>query len=133
MTPTDIRLVQSSFARLGDRAPEMAAAFYIELFRLKPHLRLMFPHDLMDQRRKLVETLALVVAGLSNPATILPVVRALGARHMTYRVEPEHYSFVGEALLHALERTLGDAFTEETEAAWTSCYMDLAGEMLAAA
>lgn len=133
MTPDDIRLVQSSFARLGDRAPDLAAAFYIELFKMKPHLRLMFPHDLVEQRKKLVETLAFVVAGLHNPASILPAVRALGSRHITYQVTPDHYSFVGAALLHALETTLGSEFTEETEAAWTACYMDLAGEMVAAA
>ncbi|MEM8950696.1 MAG: RNA degradosome polyphosphate kinase, partial [Pseudomonadota bacterium] len=40
--------------------------------------------------------------------TLVPVLRDLGARHVEYGVEPEHYDYVGRALLDALEEALGD-------------------------
>jgi hemoglobin-like flavoprotein len=48
-------------------------------------------------------------------------------------VTDAHYDTVGEALLWTLGQGLGDAFTPETEAAWTKVYGLLADTMKTAA
>src|SRR5215471_12575363 len=90
----------------------------------------MFPADMAEQRQKLMAMLAVVVNGLSNLESVLPVASALAKRHVTYGAKPEHYHVVGSALLWTLERGLGDAWTKEVADAWTAAYDMLSGYMI---
>jgi hemoglobin-like flavoprotein len=133
MTPQQINLVQDTFNMVAPIAEQAAALFYDRLFTLDPSLRPMFHGDMTEQGRKLMATLALAVSGLNQPEKIIPAVQHLGRKHVAYGVQPEHYDIVGEALLWTLGQGLGDAFTVETEEAWTAAYMMLANVMEGAA
>src|SRR5262249_31635954 len=106
MTPEQIALVQNSFTRIGPVAGTTADLFYNHLFEVAPELRLLFPHDLTEQKRKLVGILATAISNLHQLDQILPAVEDLGRRHTRYRVKPEHYQPVGVALLWTLEQVL---------------------------
>jgi hemoglobin-like flavoprotein len=93
----------------------------------------MFKGDMKEQGKKLMSTLAIVVAGLANPNSILPAVQALGVKHNAYNVKDAHYDTVGKALLWTLEQGLGKEFTPDVKAAWTAAYTLLAGVMKDAA
>jgi hemoglobin-like flavoprotein len=121
MTPAQVADVQQSFAQLRPRADTVAARFYQRLLTLDPAVRPLFPDDLTAQGRKLMDMLGLVVHGLPRVDTILPVVQALGRRHVQYGVLPEHYA------------TVGAAWTPEVREAWTTAYAGLAEHMTAAA
>jgi hemoglobin-like flavoprotein len=84
---------------------------------------------MVEQGRKLMATLDMVVSQLDRLGEIVPLVEQLGRRHVRYGVEPEHYDTVGTALLATLRGGLGDAWTRETEEAWTAAYTTLAGAM----
>jgi len=133
MTPEQIRLVQTSFARLAGNTDAVASAFYSRLFEIDPSLRRLFGSDLGDQRRKLMQMLATAVGGLDDIARLLPAVESLGARHAGYGVRAAHYASVGQALIDTLRTGLGVAFTPALEAAWTTVYNALAGAMQAGA
>jgi len=133
MTPDQISLVQTSFARLAPQADAVAQAFYYRLFQIDPSLRAMFPADLSGQRAKLMQMLAAAVQGLGNVPALLPVVTALGRRHAGYGVRREHYAAVGQALLDTLRTGLGADFTALQEQAWSAAYTLLAGAMQAGA
>jgi hemoglobin-like flavoprotein len=106
-TANDIILVQASFARLVPMQDAAADLFYGRLFTVVPKLRELFPSDLRDQKRKLMQMIATAVGGLNSLDKIIPAVKALGARHSGYGVTAAHYAIVGEALLWTLERGLG--------------------------
>jgi hemoglobin-like flavoprotein len=133
MKAETIRLVQKSFEQVRPIAATAAELFYGRLFEQDPALRHLFRGDMQRQGAKLMATLAVVVAGLSEPETILAAVERLGARHAGYGVRPEHYTEVGAALLWTLERGLGETFTPEVKAAWAETYTLLAGVMQEAA
>ena len=114
MTADEVVLVQSSFAQVAPIADTASALFYGRLFETNPELRPLFAEDMTEQRRKLIQMLAMVVGGLSRPETVLPAAQALGVRHVSYGVTPEHYAPVGAALLWTLEQGLGDEFTPAT-------------------
>lgn len=133
MTPAQINLVQSSLALVEPIAEQAAALFYDRLFSLDPSLRPMFHGDMNAQGKKLMSTLALAVKGLKRPEKIIPAVQHLGRKHAGYGVQPEHYDTVGEALLWALEKGLGDSFTKPVEEAWTAAYTLLSSVMQEAA
>ena len=133
MNSTQIKLVQDSFAKVAPISEQAAVLFYGRLFEVAPSVRAMFPDDMTEQRKKLMATLAVVVNGLTNLETVLPAASALAKRHVSYGAKPEHYPVVGGALLWTLEKGLGEAWTPETEAAWTAAYGTLSGYMIAEA
>lgn len=129
MTPDKIALVQASFKQVAPIADTAADIFYARLFEIAPETRGLFPEVMTDQKKKLMQMLAVAVNGLSNLDAIVPAVQELGARHQGYAVTPEHYNSVGAALLYTLEKGLGDAFTPEVEAAWAETYATLSSVM----
>jgi nitric oxide dioxygenase len=133
MTPSQIKLVQDSFAKVAPISDQAAVIFYDRLFDVAPQVRAMFPTDMTEQRKKLMAMLAIVVGGLSNLESILPAASALAVRHVGYGAKAEHYPVVGAALLWTLEKGLGDAWTPEVADAWTTAYGTLSGYMIAQA
>ena len=133
MTPDEITAVRQSFTLVAPNARAAGVLFYDKLFALDPSLRSLFHGDIDEQAAKLMQVLGFAVANLGKPDALLPAVRALGQRHAGYGVRPAHYATVGAALLQTLDAGLGDAFTSEVKAAWTTAYTVIAGEMQSAA
>ena len=133
VTPEEVSLVQSSWAKVEPISETAADLFYGKLFELDPSLKELFPDDMVEQKKKLMQTLAVCVNGLNDLGEIVPAVQALGKRHSNYRVKEEHYATVGAALLWTLEQGLGEDFTPETESAWTTVYGVLSTTMKEAA
>ncbi len=132
MTPEKIALVQNSFKQVAPIADTAADIFYDRLFAIAPDTRKLFPADMGDQKKKLMQMLGIAVNGLTNLEAILPAVQDLGKRHEGYKVTDAHYDSVGSALLFTLEKGLGDAFTPDVKDAWTETYVTLAGVMKSA-
>jgi hemoglobin-like flavoprotein len=133
MTPSQIKLVQDSFAKVTPISDQAAIMFYDRLFEVAPQVRALFPDDLAEQRKKLMVTLAVVVRGLSDLPSILPAASALAKRHVGYGAVAEHYPVVGGALLWTLEKGLGGGWTPEVAEAWTAAYGTLSGYMISEA
>ena len=133
MHPTQVKLVQQSFAKVAPISETAAVLFYDRLFEIAPTVRAMFPADMTEQRKKLMAMLAAVVNGLANLDSILPAASALAKRHVAYGAKAEHYPVVGSALLWTLEKGLGEAWTPELAEAWTAAYGTLSGYMISEA
>jgi hemoglobin-like flavoprotein len=130
MNPTQVKLIQDSFAKVAPISEQAAALFYGRLFEIAPDVKRLFKGDMTEQGRKLMGTLAVVVNGLSDLNSILPAARALAKRHVAYGVTPDHYAPVGAALLWTLESGLGPQWTPELAAAWAAAYATLSGFMI---
>jgi hemoglobin-like flavoprotein len=133
MTPAQVELVQESFIKIRPIADHAADLFYDRLFTIAPELRSLFPQDLSQQKKKLMQMLATAVTNLHQLQKILPAVQALGLRHAGYGVTDDHYEIVGGALLWTLEQGLGSDFTPFVKEAWTETYLTVAGLMMNAA
>jgi hemoglobin-like flavoprotein len=133
MTPEQVTLVQESFKKVAPIADKAADLFYDRLFTIAPEVRSLFPADLTEQKKKLMQILATAVTNLHQVEKILPAVEDLGRRHVAYGVTDKHYEPVGAALLWTLEQGLGPEFTPPVKAAWTETYVTVAGVMKTAA
>ena len=133
MTPDQIDLVQSSFAKVVPIADVAAQLFYGRLFEIAPEVKPLFRNDMREQGRKLMSTLGVVVAGLRDLDAIAPAAKALAVKHVGYGVEAAHYKPVGEALIWTLQKGLGEDFSAEVRTAWLSAYGVLSGVMIAEA
>ena len=133
MTPKQIELVQSSFAKVEPIAEQAAEIFYGKLFEADPKLKPLFKGDMKEQGAKLMTMIATAVNGLNNLDKIVGAVQDLGKRHKGYGVTAEMYDTVGGALIDTLAAGLGDDFTDEVKEAWIETYTVLATTMKEAA
>ena len=114
MTPKQVAMVQTSWLEVDPISDAVATLFYERLFDLDPTLRRLFRRtDMVQQRRILMQTLAVVVRSLDRLEQLTPAIEGLGRRHAGYGVRENHYDKVGEALLWTLREGLGEAFTLE--------------------
>ena len=133
MTPHQIELVQTSFAKVLPISEQAAEIFYARLFELAPGVRALFKGDMVEQGRKLMAMLRSVVGTLNKLDVLVPVAQRLAERHVAYGAQPAHYAVVGQALIDTLDKGLGAEFTPETRAAWETAYGTLSAVMIAAA
>lgn len=133
MSPDQVKLVQDSFTTVRSIAAQAADLFYARLFEIAPEVRMLFPDDMSEQKRKLMAMLATAVTNLHQVEKIVPAVQELGRRHAGYDVKDAHYQPVGEALIWTLEKGLGPLFTAAVRDAWIAAYTILATVMKDAA
>ena len=130
----DVAVLERSFARVKPRAGEFAADFYDALFTAHPETRPLFANaDMAEQRKKLMDSLVLVIENLENPEVLTDALRRLGGRHAAYGVRDEHYGMVADALLATFAAHLGPEWTPEVKGAWVDAYDAVSGIMRTAA
>lgn len=130
MTPDHVRVVKASFVHVLPISDEVARTFYDRLFAAAPDTRALFRNDMAEQRRKLMLTLAFIVAHLDRLDVLLPQAVELARRHVDYGARERHYAAVGSALIEALRGKLGARFTPEAERAWAAAYHALSAAMI---
>ena len=133
MTPEQIEAVQNCFAKVVSISDEAAGIFYGRLLNTTPEARKLFRGDMDEQGRKLMTILTTVVGNLNTLEAVIPAAQKLAVRHVEYGVTADQYDKAGEALLWPLGQGLGDAFDDETEAAWATAYNTLSKVMIEAA
>ncbi len=126
-----VEVLESSFEKIKPHAAEFAASFYENLFIAHPEFQPLFANiELEKQQKKLINALVLVVENLRSPEALVPVLNALGGRHIGYGVIPKYYRPVGDALLMAFEQYLQEDWTPDVKRAWTDAYRAITGLML---
>ena len=116
-------LLETSFQAVVLRGEAFVAAFYERLFTRFPETRAFFAAtDMSAQRKKLQQSLGLIVEHLQHPEELSTPLKELGQRHVTYGIQPEHYPLVGMALLETFADFLGDQWTEAHRDAWIAGY-----------
>ena len=127
----DVRALETSFDLVAPRSEELMDEFYSRLFERAPAVRPLFANtDLQRQKAMLLGTLVLLRKSLHNLDQIVPRLQTLGARHVAYGAQPEHYTIVGEALIAAMATIAGPAWTPEHESAWHAAFAMVAAAML---
>ena len=124
-------LLETSFQEIVLHGEAFAVAFYERLFTRFPDTRALFANtDMSAQRKKLQESLSLIVQHLQHPEALDTLLQDLGQRHVTYGVRPEHYPLVGDVLLETFADFFGKHWTEAHHDAWVQGYAAVSRLML---
>jgi len=126
-------LIKESFAVVEPQADRVAAYFYARLFIEAPELRQLFPPAMDIQRDRLFGAVVQIVQGADQPEFLDWFLHGLGRDHRKFGVKAAHYEALGRALLSAIARYAGDAWTPQVEAAWVAAYARVARTMITAA
>ncbi len=131
MTTEQIQAVKKSWRILRNIEPKVVGdLFYTKLFMNHPSLKKMFPKNMDEQYKKLIDTISVIVSRLDKLDEITVEISALAKRHVNYGVQTIHYEWVGNALLWTLEKGLGKDWDKQTEDAWIKCYSILSTTMI---
>ena len=123
----DAQLLRASFDALRPRGLEMIRDFYGLLFQKHPEVKPMFAKtDMVEQEKKIFETLDLVVRNLEQPDAVLAHLLLLGNSHVDYGAKAEHYPMVLDCLIEAMRKTSGPSWTPKHETAWREAYAAVA-------
>ena len=125
--------IRDTFRYVADAGDEAVAYFYAWLFLKRPRLRELFPPAMDEQRDRLFASLGRIVESLSTPDEMARYLTQLGRDHRKYRVEPEMYGAVGEALIATLRAFASSAFTSEAEEIWVQTFAAASALMIRAA
>jgi hemoglobin-like flavoprotein len=127
----NLEALETSFDLVAPRGDELMDVFYARLFAAAPAVKPLFAAtDLQRQKTMLLGTLVLLRKSLRDLEAIVPKLRDLGARHVAYGAEPEHYPVVGEVLIASMAEIAGPAWTAEYERAWGEAFGIVAGAMI---
>jgi len=127
----NISALETSFDHIADRGDELVDIFYGRLFAVAPGVQPLFEGtDLKRQKGMLLAALVLLRRSLRDLDSVTPKLRDMGARHVRYGAQPEHYPVVGEVLIASMAQVAGEAWTVEFELAWTEAFGVVAGAML---
>jgi hemoglobin-like flavoprotein len=130
----DLDALETSFDLIAPRGDELMDEFYARLFAAAPAVKPLFAGvDLKRQKGMLLSALVLVRKSLRDLDSLLPTLRALGARHVAYGAKPEHYPVVATTLIGSMSRIAGDVWTPEIEKAWSDALGVIASVMIAGA
>jgi len=127
----NINALETSFDHIAARGDELMDVFYARLFAVAPGVKPLFAGaDLKRQKGMLLAALVLLRRSLRDLDSVTPKLRDLGARHVRYGAQPEHYPVVGDVLISSMAKIAGEAWTVEYELAWTEAFAVVAGAML---
>jgi hemoglobin-like flavoprotein len=129
VTPDKIHLLRKSFSRVEPKAQIAVLSFYRRLFELAPELRPLFRTGIEEQSSRYVEALSFAVNLTDRPALLRAELRQLGARHVIYGVQEEHYDVVVRAMMEMIADVLGSEFTPATRAVWQE-FFDLVADAM---
>ena len=124
-------LLETSFQAVVLHGEAFVTAFYERLFTRFPETRALFAAtDMFEQRKKLQQSLALIVQHMEHPEALGSMLQELGQRHVTYGIRSEHYPLVGEVLLETFADFLGKHWTQAHHDAWVTGYAAVSRLML---
>jgi methyl-accepting chemotaxis protein len=132
--PLDVEILEESFDLVAPQGDELMRKFYDRLFEIAPGVKPLFENVDMDrQRQALLNMLIVLRESLRDLEDIVPDLEELGERHAGYGAKPEHYPFVGQALIGAMTDVAGDSWKPEYTAAWQEAYGVVQNVMLSGA
>ncbi|NDW46191.1 globin domain-containing protein [Ruegeria sp. PrR005] len=131
MTDDQIRLVQSSFARVFARKADLTERFYHHLFRELPESRQLFKGDFPVQKEMFASMLAATVRGMSDAKNFQVLGHGLARSHARFNLNRADLKKAARALQAALSDVMADGLSPEETAAWNEAVAQLM-DMLAA-
>jgi hemoglobin-like flavoprotein len=130
----DVEALEESFDLVAPQGDELMKTFYDRLFAVAPSVQPLFADvDMERQRQALLNMLVVLRESLRDLDDIVPDLEDLGARHVEYGAQPEHYPMVGEVLIGSMAEIAGDAWKPNFTAAWQEAFVVVQDVMLSGA
>jgi nitric oxide dioxygenase len=122
MNETTKAIIKSTAPVLKKHGETITTAMYKILFSKHPEAKELFKDAEPDQYKKLAAMVYAYAANIDKLDKLQKGIDNVAKIHVAVNILPEHYPWVGEALLGAIKEVLGDAATAEVMDAWEEAY-----------
>jgi len=119
-------IIKATAPVIKEHGEAITTAMYDILFTKHPEAKELFKNAAPDQHKKLAAMVYAYAANIDNIGALSQGVEKVANIHVNVNVKPEHYPWVGEALLGAIKEVLGEAATPEIMNAWKEAFFFLA-------
>lgn len=129
LTPEQVSLIRATVPVLKEHGNAVTTLFYKTVLEEHPTLHNVFNQTNQannHQAQALAGSLYAYASNIDDLGVLSPTVEKICHKHASLYIQPEHYEIVGEGLLRAMGKVLGDAYTPEINDAWTAAYWQLA-------
>ena len=108
----------------------MADLFYNKLFEIEPEYKAYFS-NLHKQKIMFTAMLAYCMVGLISGRTVESLTKRLKQYHDHLAISPRDIENAKQALIFALEKTLGETLTPDQKEVWEKSYYLVSASLLA--
>lgn len=135
LTPAQTDIIKATAPVVAQHAERITGVFYPLMFERYPEVRQVFNQAHQhggSQPRALANAVVGYALNIDNLGALTAVVERIVQKHVSLNITPPQYQIVGECLMEAIGRVLGEAITPEVAAAWSAAYWQLANLLIAA-
>lgn len=135
LKPEQIAIVKATAPVVAQHAERITNVFYPLMFERYPEVRQVFNQAHQHggtQPRALANAIVAYASNIENLDALRGAVERIVHKHVSLNITPPQYRIVGECLMEAIGRVLGDAVTSDVAAAWSAAYWQLAELLIAA-
>ena len=122
MTETTKAIIKSTAPLLKNKGEEITTVMYENLFSGHPDAKALFKNASADQYVKLANMIYAYASNIDQLDKLQTGIEKVAHIHVKTKVQPEHYPWVGTALLSAIKQVLADDATTEIMDAWAEAY-----------
>jgi len=122
MNETTKAIVKSTAPLLKEKGEQITTVMYEHLFTKHPEAKELFKNASANQYIKLANMIYAYATNIDNLDSLEKGIEKVAKIHVNTKILPEHYPWVGEALLLAIKDVLGDTASEEVMNAWAEAY-----------
>ena len=131
MTEETKAIIKATAPVLKEHGEKITTTMYEILFENHPEAKELFKNAAPDQYKKLAAAVYAYAANIDNLGALGAGIENMATVHVGVNVQPQHYPWVGEAILGAIKKVLGDAATPEIMDAWKEAFFFLADVLIA--
>ena len=129
LAPATIALIKATVPALEGHGLTITSRMYERLFA-DAGIRELFNQshhgETGSQPKALAQAVLAYARNIDNLGVLAGAVERIAQKHVALNILPEHYPYVADALLGAIQDVLGEAATPEICAAWGEAYWFLA-------
>ncbi len=117
-TTDQLDTLRTSLRTLAPSGERLSTGFFTRLFKSHPPLRPLFPTDLTRRNQDLMAALGTLVKNAHRLGAIEHLLTEFGARNQLSGILPHHYGMARDAMLRAMQETMGQEWSPQHEQAW---------------
>jgi len=129
-TDEQIQRLTRSFQLMEPQLDALVSVFYRRLFDAAPQVRDLFSDDLKSQKEHMTAALLLVAKNIHDLEFLRLPLQRMGATHVGYGAEQQHYPVVRDAMVGALGEVAGYTWTQALADDWSTALDTVAGFMI---
>lgn len=129
LSENTIAIVKATVPILQEGGETLTRHFYERMFKHNPEVLPLFnPANQAKgaQQQALATAICTYAANIDNLDALGGAVELIAQKHVSLRIQPDHYPIVGENLLESIREVLGEAATDDIINAWGEAYGFLA-------